>query len=137
MTPTEERILALALDACYDDDAKLVLSDAIEETGWRASIRYPEPGEELYSNVGKLLALVTWWVDGDDRPLNREHCRAIAAVLLFRDWPTSWPLAKRCRVSPLQDWLSEDVTYETVNRWVEDFRRFTTAQVPTASDPSD
>ena len=29
--------------------------------------------------------------------------RAVAAVLLFAGWPTSWPLAERCRVT----WVTE------------------------------
>lgn len=90
LTDQEMVILALALQACDDPDAREVLHDAIEESGWRASIPYPEQA----TPAGRWLALHSWWVDDGDRPLNRDHCRAIAAVLLFRDWSTEmWPVA--------------------------------------------
>lgn len=68
---TNEQLCALALQAIDDTDARLVLDDArIEGCLDELEVRHS-------------------WLTEDEWP------RAIAAEILFRDWPTSWPLVDR------------------------------------------
>lgn len=80
---SDDLILQLALRAMHDEDALPVMLDAIEETGWDAT-----PAKWLWEDNRDL----TW----TESPA-RTWPRSVAAVLLFADWPTSWPLADRCQ----------------------------------------
>lgn len=94
---TKDQLCALALAAIDDAETRQVLADAIEETGWwdeRA-----EGTDWIKSGGGSTRIWSTadggWvMVRRGDRGLF--FSRAIAAVLLFGGWPTSWPLADRC-----------------------------------------
>jgi hypothetical protein len=72
-------ILKLALQAMTDDDAFPVLQDAIVELG--------QPGYAVADLSVTLGYLVT-------ENIANNYASAVAATLLFRDWPTSWPLAQ-------------------------------------------
>ena len=77
---TSERLCALACQAVVEPDARAVLADAIEESGWATD-----------GNVGRVRAVM-----GADAELDLADegvVRAVAAVLLLGDWPTSWELA--------------------------------------------
>lgn len=90
LTPTEENILALALQAMQPGggDARAVLADAIEEHCWRV------PDLPFAIATSRQTFLPLWLRDvASALPLQREHARAIAAVLLFRPWGAEpWPL---------------------------------------------
>jgi hypothetical protein len=84
-------ILKLALQAMHDEDALPVLADAIEDADW-----HPRDRVHLSMDPGLAVALITVDSQPDGWPLYEHHVRAIAALLLFGRWPTSWPLADRC-----------------------------------------
>ena len=86
---SDDLILQLALQAMHDEDVLPVMLDAIEETGWDAT-----PAKWLWEDNRALI-----WVE----LTVSSWPRAVAAVLLFAGWPTSWPLAERCRVT----WVTE------------------------------
>lgn len=89
---TKEQLCALALAAVDDEDARLVLADAIEQSGWETVERRTQLGQ-LFDNRrkhrGTLSEMLTRRSAGQWRS-------ALAAVLLCGDWPTSWPLATAC-----------------------------------------
>lgn len=85
---TDETLLGLALQAMTDDDAIAVLQDAAFELT-------PEQNRRLSDRV---LEHFSWW-EINTGP--RVNAFAIAAVLLFESWPTSWPLAERCKLDLL------------------------------------
>lgn len=78
---TSDRLCALACQALVEPDARAVLADAIEESGWATD-----------ANAGRVRAVMGLGPGSldlaDDAVL-----RAVAAVLLLGAWPTSWPLA--------------------------------------------
>jgi len=77
-------LLALALNAIDDADARLVLSDAIEEARWR-NARLERLGAIVPIHLG--------------RDLGQQDAIAVAAVLLFGTWSKKpWPIVDRCRV---------------------------------------
>lgn len=78
---TSDRLCALACQALVEPDARAVLADALEESGWA--------GDENVARVGAVMGLAAGALDlGDEGVL-----RAVTAVLLLGAWPTSWPLA--------------------------------------------
>lgn len=79
---TIEQLCALALAAIDDADARVVLADGMLE------IETPE-------RQRIMTRMVPMWMGWD---LSPSWASAIAAVLLFGDWPTRWPLAQRCEV---------------------------------------
>lgn len=96
---TRETLLALALQAIDDPDAREVLQDALLEHGPSVTV------EEILSTVPPTVR-----VEIDSKtfswptprlavtPFDRLFARALAAVLLFGDWSTeTWPLFRRCR----------------------------------------
>lgn len=86
---THETLLSLALQAVDDEDARVVLGDAIEESGWTPPARLPSGP---YA-IEEALGMRTEWPDA--------WALAVAAVLLFGDWSTEmWPVAERCWVFP-------------------------------------
>lgn len=90
-----ETLCALALAAIVDADARVVLLDAIEESGWWDD------------------RLSAW---GARRPLHYlddDAVHAIAAVLLFGDWPTSWQLAAECQAETDEELRSRLLGYWT------------------------
>lgn len=84
MTPAD--LMPLALAAIDDAEARLVLADAIEESGW------------WDDRAWAVLPLLPWGSDGQRRWLALPSSPiALAAVLLFGGWSTEmWPAARRC-----------------------------------------
>lgn len=89
---TKDQLCALALAAIDDETARVVLDDAMLESAWW--------DERFWTAAGWPWAASIWpgqeafmsnaaWLTGMGQ-------RAVAAVLLFGDWPTSWPLASGC-----------------------------------------
>jgi hypothetical protein len=90
-----DELCRLALAAIDDADARPVLSDALEETGWWDE-RVEGAVEPKFNRRVWTTATLSWvMVERGDRP-NLYLASAVAAVLLFGDWPTSWPLASAC-----------------------------------------
>lgn len=92
MSPGEERVLGLALLAMTDDDAIGPLQDAILEDDFAPSYAvstFPRPMPLAFYDVHAKRR----WV-----------ARTIAAVLLFEDWPTQWPLAVEMGANPYPPW---------------------------------
>lgn len=97
---TTEQICALALAAIDSADARIVLADAIDESGWWDE-RLSEPRNErgyFYREYprqdrSEFLGAIR---HGAQSLGTRRLC--IAVVLLFRQWPTRWELVERCRV---------------------------------------
>lgn len=112
MTPAA--LVDLALAAETDDDARLVLADAIEETPWLKRLALDHDDEPLADLIVLRMALLAaddpaahdafvatldrseWqlpaaFVDRHADPA--AHARAVAALLLFGGWPTRWALA--------------------------------------------
>jgi hypothetical protein len=87
----------VALQAITDSDARVVLADALELSGWwddrcRGFPVGPDTPILLWRNARKKWDAVE---RGDRGP---EHARAVATVLLFGGWPTTrWALAETCR----------------------------------------
>lgn len=83
-------LLPLALAAIEDTDARLVLADALEESGWwDHRLRY---GLSSGDDREQWIAMLSW-----PGALGGEHAMGIAAVLLFGGWSTEmWPAARRC-----------------------------------------
>ena len=88
-------LLPLALAAIDLPDARIVLSDALEESGWwdpRVIVNFAAMGTGYARDPAHL------------RHMLREHpawaftaSLGIACVLLFGDWSTEpWPLPQRC-----------------------------------------
>ena len=71
MTPTETRILALALSAIDDLDARVVCDDAILEGS---------------GNFEEIFRRMTWMQGVDWPELWLRRYAAIAAVFLFAEW---------------------------------------------------
>lgn len=118
MTPNEERVLKIALDA-YDDEtaevAVAVLQDELLEQ-WEHSRQRRNLERGPFVSAQRILERLPWsmpiehqWVISEDygksrRPTEakifakrRWVAQAMAAYLLFRDWPRSgraWPLVK-------------------------------------------
>jgi hypothetical protein len=93
---SDDTILSLALQAIDDADAQEVLVDALLERGPNVDV------EESFATIPPSVRVT---VDGSsfELDLTRElakgssqgvSARALAAVLLFRNWPTRWPLAE-------------------------------------------
>jgi hypothetical protein len=111
MTPNEERVLKIALDA-YDDDlaevAVAVLQDELIEQ-WERRRGFVDFHRILQLVPWRLPYEHMWTTTGEnaiDRPTEsavfkkrRWMAQTIAAYLLFRDWPRRWPLVERCRTS--------------------------------------
>ena len=95
-----EQLCALALAAIDDDDARVVLADAIEESGWCDDRAVMFVHGVTWRSVDPPFDS-TWFAEtlkpGPGLVGESTLTRAIAAVLLFGLWPTSWTLAERCR----------------------------------------
>lgn len=102
---TTEQLCALALAAIDDADARIVLADAIEESGWWHPVLTEPRDPTTGLRMGMRMVGQIPWQDREEfigaiqmSALGLgTRCRAIAAVLLFGSWPTSWPLAEMCR----------------------------------------
>lgn len=88
MTP--EALCALALAAHDDLDARPVLADAVEQSGWW--------DDRLDQWMERAPAGAPVWGGA-------YRANAIAAVLLFGDWPEEWPLAAECSFAETDDEL--------------------------------
>lgn len=102
-------LLPLALEALESSDAREVLGDAIQETGWADwRLRYlwlghPIPREAQPGDVAEVRAdlqkLVTggWSFSGRVAGAAEVHIRSVVAVLLFGGWIWGgrWPLIDR------------------------------------------
>jgi hypothetical protein len=75
MTP--EQLGNLACLAINDEAARIVLKDAIEESGWEPSWIMPPEWAAI------LVGTPPW-------------ASAVAALILCGDWGRSWPVAERC-----------------------------------------
>ncbi len=90
-------LLALALDAIDDPEGVVVLADEVRERAWfdhrAARLLISREGLGLAYFDGGLDLERKWFEEmiffWDRLP------HAIAATLLFGDWPTAWPLADR------------------------------------------
>lgn len=87
-------LLALALQAVDDEDARRVLADAIEEAGWD-----DERARSLGGFAGRPLGVDPW------RELLRSGmpfpARAVVAVLLFGGWDDEpWPVGVAAGYTP-------------------------------------
>lgn len=82
---TTDQLCALALAAIDDADAMKVLQDVVLEM----------PDEQREPISSRVIEEFGYWSATIDA---RTNARAIAAVLLFGDWTTSWSLADRCRL---------------------------------------
>lgn len=89
---TDELLIQIALRAMQDDDALPVLQDAILESGYTDF------------NVANLSVKLGYLVT---EAIANNYASAVAAFLLFSGWPTSWPLANRCRYVHFIDWKLE------------------------------
>jgi len=90
-----DHITALALLAMDDPDALQVLEDAMLEDGRDWLFAY-----EIHTTDG-WGRCASWLYPVGALSLLHEltpRPRVIAAIGLFQCWPTSWPLAARCRV---------------------------------------
>jgi hypothetical protein len=95
-----ETLLQLALQAIDDADARVVLGDAllvsewddslVWETHWYLTDPCPAHGPRLWSDADVTEDTIS---DGGIHH-RRDHAKAVAAALLFGNWPTSWPLAE-------------------------------------------
>ena len=113
MTDTETRLLALALQAVTDADARVVLADAIEESAreWPTGMF-----ERVLRLRSKNKTLPAWTGTGPPLPWMLAYFRtylkddrlylAAAAALMTKDWhnpddPANeaepWHVAERCR----------------------------------------
>jgi len=81
----------LALQAIDDTEARVVLADSVIETGFQS-----DAAEELCSIRPVQVDGVVYRFRPEAMAGFALGCRAIAAVLLFGDWPTAWPLAAAC-----------------------------------------
>lgn len=113
MTPVSDTLLLLALQAIDDADARQVLQDALLENGPSVSISFTREHPGFIRNtaglvVGHVRGDTSWHVAidiGDERYAwtseepkaditAEDDARALAAVLLFREWSTSpWSVA--------------------------------------------
>lgn len=112
-------ILQLALQAIEDSDALEVLQDALIELGPNVEVLV-QPIKPTRTSNGLIIGFrrgairVTLGEDVYTWPLEPgiEYSRdyfapAIAAVLLFRDWPTEWTLARRCEITAADRWRAQ------------------------------
>jgi hypothetical protein len=106
---TSEQLCALALAAIDSDngDGVVVLADAINESGWWHPRLSPHRNDQgHYDSMRMRGDLPTQERDEFLGAVRRgassvkSRVRPILAVLLFGEWPTSWPLAERCRLRP-------------------------------------
>lgn len=87
MPLTKKELLALAIDAMFDTDAFPVLLDALEEREER---------------IDDYFRRVEWTSRGYFYKAWEFRNDAVAAVLLFDEWPTresvadAWPMVQRC-----------------------------------------
>ena len=123
MTPTELRILAIALSAIDDVDARVVLADAIEESGWRSRYR-------------DAAGVARWMVHYD--PPDLKAPAFYAAELLTADWHNPDDPANEAeawfpysvRISQAERWRrmldeagpGDDRAMQVINRYIESTR---------------
>lgn len=90
MTP--EALCTLAFAAIEDDAARPILADALEDLSWwNKQLERGWVGR--YRSADVLCAVLRGQVARS--PVTA--ARSVAAVLVFRGWPKSWPLAAECR----------------------------------------
>lgn len=85
-------LLALALRAIDDADARVVLADVLLETDWWDD-RLTKPGFTLRAHARALPDGVHFFkTTASPHKVSATRARAIAAVLLFGEWSTAmWP----------------------------------------------
>jgi len=94
-------LLELALRALDDPDAAVVLGDAVLASGWKDhrisgffTESVDERGWKTRTSFPMLFGTDSFAdaMSGPGAP-STAWARAVAAVLLFDGWPTTWPLA--------------------------------------------
>lgn len=101
-------ILQLALQAIDDPDALEVLQDALIERGPNVEV-VVQPIKPTLTSDGLIIGyrrgaiqvsfgeeVYAWPLEPGIEYPRDYFAPAIAAVILFRDWPTEWELARRC-----------------------------------------